>query len=112
MSLSDETMEEWRSDTFDEAAGPRRRDSQSAAASLLQAHAFVESGHAERSGVHVGGGGARGGGAVAGLAAVALDLQHAELLVGEVRADLAEVGHDNEPVGDGQQHHVGRLQQA
>lgn len=29
-----------------------------------------------------------------------------------MRADLAEVGHDDEPVGDGQQHHVGRLQQA
>lgn len=29
-----------------------------------------------------------------------------------MRANLAEVGHDDEPVGDGQQHHVRGLQQA
>jgi len=60
----------------------------------------------------VSGPGAGEGGAVAGLAAVVLYLQHAQLLVGEVWADLAEVGHDDEPVGDGQEDHVGRLQQA
>lgn len=49
---------------------------------------------------------------VAALTAVALDLQDAQLLVGEMRADLAEVGHDNEPVGDGQEDQVGGLQQA
>lgn len=41
-----------------------------------------------------------------------LYLQYAQLLVGEVRPDLAEVGHDYEPVWDGQKNHVGRLQQA
>lgn len=41
-----------------------------------------------------------------------LDLQHAQLLVGEVGANLAEVGHDDEPVGHGQEDHVGRLQKA
>lgn len=51
------------------------------------------------------------GQAVTALAAVALDLQDAQLLVGEVGADLAEVGHDDEPVRDGQEDHVGRLQQ-
>lgn len=98
-------------DTFNQPSGPRRRDDQRAASSLLQAHALVESGHAEGGGVHAGRSGTAGGGAVAGLAAVALYLQHAQLLVGEVRADLAEVGHDDEPVGDGQEDHVGRLQE-
>lgn len=49
---------------------------------------------------------------VARLAAVVLDLEHAELLAREVRADLAQVGHDDEAVRDRQQNHVGRLQQA
>lgn len=49
---------------------------------------------------------------VTAVAAVALDLKNAQLLVGEVRADLAEVGHDDETVGDGQEDEVGRLQQA
>lgn len=49
--------------------------------------------------------------AIARLAAVVLDLQHTQLLVGEVGADLAEVRHDDEPVWDGEQHHVGRLQE-
>lgn len=98
-------------DTFNQPSGPRRRDDQRAASSLLQAHALVESGHAEGGGVHARWSGTAGGGAVAGLAAVALYLQHAQLLVGEVRADLAEVGHDDEPVGDRQEDHVGRLQE-
>lgn len=49
---------------------------------------------------------------IAALAAVALDLEDAQLLVSEVRADLAEVGHDNEPVGDRWEDQVGWLQQA
>lgn len=40
-----------------------------------------------------------------------LYLQYAQLLVGEVRPDLAEVGHDYEPVWDGQKNHVGWFQQ-
>lgn len=99
-------------DTFNQSFGPRWRDDQRAAPSFLQAHSFVQPGHAESSGVDVSGTGTREGEAVAGLAAVLLYLQHAQLLVGEVRADLAEVGHDYEPVGDGQKNHVGRLQQA
>lgn len=49
---------------------------------------------------------------VTAVAAVTLDLKNAQLLVGEVRADLAEVGHDDKTVGDGQEDEVGRLQQA
>lgn len=84
------------------------RDDQRAAPSLLQA--FVQSGHAESCGVDVCR--ADGGEAVTGLTAVVLDLQHAQLLVGEVRANLAEVGHNYEPVGYGQKNHVGRLQES
>lgn len=102
---------EKEAETFEEPFAPWWRDDQRAASSFLEAHAIVQSGHAERSGVHVGRTRTRGGQAVAGLAAVVLYLQHAQLLVGEVWADLAEVGHDDEPVGDGQKNHVGRLQQ-
>lgn len=101
-----------KSETFKQAFGSGWRDDQRAAPSLLQADALVQPGHAESGSVNVGGSRAGGGQAVAGLAAVVLDLQDAQLLVGEVGADLAEVGHDNEPVGDGQEDHVGRLQQA
>lgn len=102
---------EIEADTFNQSFGPRRRDDQHAASSLLQAHSFVQPGHAESGSVDIRGTRSRGREAVAGLAAVVLYLQHAQLLVGEVRADLAEVGHDYEPVGDGQKNHVGRLQQ-
>lgn len=98
-------------DTFKQPFGPRWRDDQRAASSLFEAHAFVQSGHAESGSVNIGWTRTGGGEAVTGLAAVVLYLQHAQLLVGEVWADLAEVGHDYEPVGDGQKNHVGRLQQ-
>lgn len=94
--------------TFNSSFTSGRRDDQRAAPSFLQAHAFVQPGHAESRGVDLAGAG--GGEAVAGLTAVVLDLQHAQLLVGEVGADLAEVGHDDEPVGHRQENHVGRLQ--
>lgn len=99
-------------DTFNQSLGPRWRDDQRAAPSFLQAHSLVQSRHAESGGVDISGPGTGEGEAVAGLAAVVLYLQYAQLLVGEVWADLAEVGHDDEPVGDGQEDHVGRLQQA
>lgn len=43
---------------------------------------------------------------VAGLPAVLLDVQHAQLLACEVGADLVEVGHDDEAIGDRGQDHV------
>ena len=49
---------------------------------------------------------------VGAAAAVGLDLHHVELLAREVGADLVEVGHHRQLVGDGQQHHVGGLKQA
>lgn len=98
--------------TFDRPFGSGRRDDQCAASSFLQAEPFVQPGHAEGGGVLIGRTGATAGAPVAAPAAVALDLEDAQLLVGEVGADLAEVGHDDEPVGDGQEDQVGRLQQA
>ena len=82
------------------------------APSLLETHPLVQPGHAEGGGGVGGRAGAGGDGAVTGLAAVVLDLQHAQLLVGEVRVDLAQVSHDDEPVGHGQENHVRGLQEA
>lgn len=98
--------------TFDWPFGSGRWDDQRAASSFLQTDPFVQPGHAESGGVLIRRTGAAAGMPIAALAAVALDLQDAQLLVSEVRADLAEVGHDNEPVGDGQKDQVGWLQQA
>lgn len=98
-------------DTFKQPFGPRWWDDQRAASSLFEAHAFVQSGHAESGSVDIGWTRTGRGEAVTGLAAVVLYLQHAQLLVGKMWADLAEVGHDYKPVWDRQKNHVGRLQQ-
>lgn len=98
--------------TFDWPFGSGWWDDQRAASSFLQTDPLVQPGHAESGGILIGGTGATAGVPIAALAAVALDLQDTQLLVSEVRADLAEVGHDNEPVGDGQEDQVRWLQQA
>lgn len=75
---------EIEADTFKQSFGPRGRDDQRAASSFLQVHSLIQSGHAEGGSVDVGWRRTGEGQAVARLAAVALDLQHAQLLVGEV----------------------------
>lgn len=110
LSQRQERLNRWT--TFTGPFGSGGRDDPRAAPSFLHADPLVQPGHAEGGGVHLGGTGAAVWQAVRALAAVLLDLQDAQLLVGEVGADLAEVGHDDEPVGDGQEDHVRRLQQA
>lgn len=105
------TLNQTRS-TLDWPFGPGWWDDQRAASSFFQTDPFVQPGHAESGSVLIRRTGAVAGTPITALAAVALDLQDAQLLVSEVRADLAEVGHDNEPVGDGQEDQVGWLQQA
>lgn len=97
--------------TFDWPFGSWRWDDQRAASSF-QTDPFVQPGHAESGGVLIRRTGATAGTPITALAAVTLDLKDAQLLISEVRADLAEVGHDNEPVGDRQEDQVGWLQQA
>lgn len=98
--------------TFYWPFGSGRWDDQRAASSFLQIDPFIQPGHAESGGILTRRTRAVTGAPIAALAAVALDLQDAQLLVSEVRADLAEVGHDNEPVGDGRKDQVSWLQQA
>lgn len=98
--------------TFDWPFGSGRWDDQCAASSFLQTDPSLQPGHAESGGILIRRTGAVAGRPIAAPAAVALDLQDTQLLVSEVRADLAEVGHDNEPVGNGQEDQVGWLQQA
>lgn len=101
---------EIETETFNGPFGPRWWDSRRDAF-FFWALSITQSGYAESSGVCARQTKPGGGGAIAGLAAVVLYLKHAQLLVGEVRADLAEVGHDYELVGNGEDNHVGGLQQ-